>query len=238
MDAEKSGMIDKIMKLLELGKDERGHEGERSNANDMAARLMAKHSIDFADLRAGKKEFNFTRQKIRPMDDSYCAWEGNLFQGLADAFDCKVVHFNYRARDTDWSMDVFGTKSDIEIATFFYMHLRRTIGRKAELSFKKKADVETYAMGMVVTINQRLKDLYQRRQDIMESDSRALVVVKTDGVAKFVSAELPNVVSFKVKSVNGSSESYQRGKTDGQNVNLSRPIANTDRAPMRTIRGH
>lgn len=236
MDAEKSSMIDKIMKLLELGKDDNGaHDGEREAANNMAAKLMAKHSIDFADLRTGKKTFDFTKQRVKAMDDFYCQWEGHLAYGLATAFDCKVVHWGMKG---NWEIEFFGTKSDIEISIFFYSHLRRTIGRKAELAYRSKKDVETYATGMVLTINARLLDLYKRRQEVMESDSRALVIVKTDGVNDYMKAEVPALRTIKSRKVDASSDAFRNGRADGHNVNISRPIANSNGASMRTIRGH
>ena len=43
-------MKDKIRKLLALASDPNASDGERDNASRMAARLMAKHDIDLADL--------------------------------------------------------------------------------------------------------------------------------------------------------------------------------------------
>jgi hypothetical protein len=233
-NTEKTSMIDKIMKLLELGKDERGHEGERNSANDMAARLMAKHAIDFTDLRSSKpKSCVFEKQVIDPMDEVFCQWEAVLADGIARAFDCKAVH----SRHPVWTINFLGTKTDLEIVIFFYRHLRRTVGRKAELGYKGKRDQETYAHGMVATINSRLDDLYKRREQVMESDCRALIIVKKDDLKLFIKDQFPALSKIRPQKLSNGA-AYAHGKADGQNVGLARPISGGAGEKMRTIRGH
>ncbi len=241
MDAEKLAAMQKIMKLLELGKEGNGaYTPEQEAANTMAAKLMAKWAVDFTDLRSiNPKSTIFEHHKVDPMDVVYCGWEAVLANCIAKAFDCRVVS----CRHPVWTLDFLGTKSDLEIAIFFYRHMRRTVCRKSETEFKRKADQETYAYGMVNTISDRLIDLYKRREEVMESDSRALVVVKMDDLNKFVHNQFPSLTKPRATRLKGSQEAYSKGLADGHKVGLNRPIAGTGGNPtskigMRTSRGH
>lgn len=224
MDAEKQSMIDKVMKLLELGKEESGgFSPEQKTANEMAARLMAKYALDLSDLRGAKKGFSFARQKVDPLDEVYCAWEGSLAHCIANAFDVSVIIT--KPRYSAWFLSFLGTKTDIEISVFFYRHLRRTVGRKAEIGFRLKRDRTTYAFGMVDTIDKRLQDLYKRRNEVMDENSSALMVVKVDGLDKYVKDQFPNLRKSQSNKLTGSMESYRKGLADGRKVSLNRPVS-------------
>jgi len=224
MDAEKQAAIDKILKLLELGKEDNGaYTAEQEVANTMAAKLMAKFSIDFSDLKTGgtKKSFNYENRVIDPLDVVYCGWEASLAHVIAECFDCKTVS----CKHPTWTINFLGTKTDLEISIFFYRHLRRTICRKSELEFRKRADQDTYAYGMVKTISSRLKDLYTKRQEVMQSDCRDLVIVKTDGLQEFTKSLFPTLRKASSTKLKGSSEAWNKGINDGHRVGLNRPIA-------------
>jgi hypothetical protein len=236
MDDEKLAAMNKIMKLLELGKDANGAYGpEQEAANTMAAKLMAKWAVDFTDLRGMDAKSNvFEKHKIDPLDCVYCDWEATLANAIGTAFDVRVIN----ARQPVWYLNFLGTKTDLEIAIFFYRHLRRTVCRKSETEFKRKADQETYAFGMVRTIASRLTDLYKRRQEVMESDCRAMVIVKQDGLQDFVKDQFPVIRQGRSTKLKGSSAAYAQGQADGHKVGLNRPIAGNADLKPRLSRGH
>lgn len=236
MDAEKLMAMEKIMKMLELGKDHNGGtSAEQEAANTMAAKLMAKYAIDFSELRSMNPKGNiFEHHKIDPLDVVYCDWEAVLANSIAKAFDVRMVNTKHPV----WIINFMGVKSDLEIVVFFYRHLRRTVCRKSELEFKRKADVETYAFGMVSTIGKRLEELYKKREEVMDSDCRAMVLVKTDGLQDYVKTQFPSLTTSRAKKLNGSSESYAKGLADGHKISLNRPIAGNSSAPQRLTRGH
>lgn len=237
MDEEKLAAMQKIMKLLELGKEGNGaYTPEQEAANTMAAKLMAKYAIDFTELRASNSKGHvFEKMVIDPLDVVYCDWEACLANSIAKAFDVRMVNSKHPV----WTINFMGVKSDLEIVIFFYRHLRRTVGRKSEIEFKRKADQETYAYGMVRTISQRLQDLYKKREEVMESDCRAMVLVKTDGLEKFVKDMFPSLTTSKARTLKGSSEAYSRGLADGQKVGLNRPIQGSKGYEKpRLTRGH
>lgn len=236
MDSDKKQrMIDKILKLLELGKESNGaYTPEQQSANEMASRLMAEYAIDFSDLQHAPKKGDMKRVDVDPIDDRYSHWEGMLANCMADVFDCKVVR---TSKPGSWGLSFLGVKSDLEIAIFFYRHLRMTVCRKAEINYKKIKEQDAYAYGMVATINDRMKQLYKMRQEVMTSDCRDLVVVKTDAVKEFVHEQFPNLRrgrSFRVTDTGALSH----GRKDGHDVNLNRPVGYEHTPKPRLSRGH
>jgi hypothetical protein len=225
MDENKQKMIDKILKLLELGSEKNPNEHERNLAADTAAKLMAKYSIEFIDLKNGKpKEEIFGNEYVKGMSAKYFTWEGDLATYIIGAFDGKIVFRNYL--DGTWSACFIGTKSDVEIATFFFKYLRRTVGKAADGYSRLKKERETFATGMVMQIGKRLNDLYKKREEFIPSDCKDLVVIKKEGVTDYMKKLFPHVRTGKANRPSGSREAWAKGAQAGQKVNLSRPIGN------------
>jgi hypothetical protein len=132
-------------------------------------------------------------------------------------------------RNGPWQIAFVGTKNDLEIAVFFFKYLRRTLFAMAKLRYPK--DVHSarrnYCYGLVVTIGERLEELYQKREEFIPSDCKALVVVKKDGLQKYYDQQFPGRVSSRRTRLKGDLGAYHNGKSDGKNVNLSRPISHT-----------
>jgi hypothetical protein len=225
----KEEVISKIMKLMELGNEEKNNNPhERETAMRMAAKMMAEYSIDFADLRSGKpKEDVFIELEVEGTSDVKVDFESRLAFYIAHAFDCEMIN---TYRHGPWSIVFIGTKHDLEIAVFFYKYLRRTLGAMARLKYPKdtKSSRRNYCFGMVTVIGDRLDDLYKKREEFIPSDCRALVIVKKDGLQKFFHEKFPNRVNGRKTSIKGDMGAYYNGKADGKTVNLSRPISHSN----------
>lgn len=220
MTPEQDKIIEKVLKLLELAKDERGHDGERESASRMAAKLMEQYSLDFVDINTGKPK-NGVFQKYEMEQDEYLQWADVLANGICNAFDVKLLC----SKRNGWTMIFCGTRSDIDIAVFFYKYLRRSVGVMTSRSFSKAADRQTFAISMVVTINRRMRELYEKRNEMYSSDSKALMVVKQTGLTEFVKEQFPNAGNAGRVKTNGSREAYNAGVEAGKKVNISRPIS-------------
>lgn len=222
-------MIGKIQKLLELGKDGNGaFSPEAESANRLAAKLMAENAIDFIDLRQGKKPNCSFEQFDMAMEGTKVDWESYLANVIAKAFDVKVIQSTYDG----WKLMYCGVKTDIEISVFFFKYLRRSVGMLSSHSFKRKPDQQNFAYGMVEVIGQRLKKLQDMRNEAIQSmsDCRALMVVKTDGLDKFVKEQFPRLRMLPGTRLKGSAQASAAGREAGHKVNLSRPIGHTGAA--------
>lgn len=222
----KEAIVAKIMKLMELGNEENNsNPHEREAAMRKAAQMMADYAIDFADLRSGKpKEDTFITIDVDGSAAVKVDYEGRLAYNIAHAFDCEMIN-TYRYGP--WKIVFLGTKNDLEIAVFFFKHLRRTISAMARLKFPKDRDHsrKNYCFGLVTTIGERLNDLYKRREEFIPSDCRALVVVKKEGLASFFDQKFPDRTKGRRSQFRGNLNAYYQGKDDGKHVNLNRPIS-------------
>lgn len=250
-EEKRNALISKIMKLMELGNSERNsNSAEAEAASRKAAQLMAEYSIDFAQLRDGKKDpDNFVSMTVDGSEVKKVDYEASLAYQIAKAFDCKMINTSCKDFDNpehsygDWQICFVGTKNDLEIAVFFFKYLRRTIYSMARKhittettkpsytsSGRRVIDVENarrnYCYGLVVTIGERLTDLYQKREEFIPSDCKAVMVIKQDGLEKAFDRLFPNRSNGRKASFKGDTSAYFRGKEAGHKVNLSRPIGN------------
>ena len=220
MTEDQNRIIEKVLKLMELAKEEtNSHSAERESAQKMAAKLMEQYSLDFADLRTGKPKNGIFQQFDLGMGEDVVDWLGSLANGIAKAFDVKIVQ-----RSNPWTLMYCGTKTDIDISIYFFRYLRRSVSMQSSRAFTKKADQKTFAFGMVKVIAERMKGLYEKRNELFSSDSRALMVVKQDGLDEFVHQQFPNITRGRSIKLGGSHEAHLAGKEAGRKVNISRPL--------------
>ena len=240
MDTRKQEIISRIMKLLELGdEDKNTNPHERELAQKKAAKLMADYAIDFKDLREEKKDNVFVTFTTDEGFEGRIDWEATLAQAIAVVFDSQTVNTVFGSRQwKHWKLSFMGTKSDVEIAMFFFKYLRRTVGRLAESKVtletihvpygKKKSSFlkqsrTAYCFGMMTMIGDRLKELYAKREEFFNSDCKALMVVKKNELADYVKQQFPGVRVTHAR-LNGDQRAFGWGEEDGKHVNLNRPI--------------
>jgi hypothetical protein len=240
-NGKKEEIISKIMKLMELGNAERNsNPHEREAASRKAAQLMAEYSLDFADLRNGRPtEDAFVTMEVDGSEDHKVDFEASLAGCLARAFDCKILNL---IAVGPWRIAFCGTKHDLEISVYFFKFLRRTMYSMATKNITEetvrtrsgratKVDVRqarrNYCYGMVSTISTRLAELYQKREEFVPTDSKALMVIKKDGLDKYFKDKFPHVHHVRPAGLRGDLGAFGKGKEDGRRVNLNRPISNT-----------
>lgn len=225
-EQQKKRMIEKVLKLLELGDTNNNtNPNERESAMRMAAKLMADYAIDFTDLRDGQKKDNtFIQVDVGSASTQKVSWQSVLAGAIANTFDCKCIN---RYPPTGWVLTFVGMKSDLEIATFFFKSLRRTVGRMGEANFRKISDRNNYCFGMVSTISDRLTDLFARREEFIPSDCKALVIRKTQELDTFYHKLFPNIRKGSRVQLRGSYAAYNQGSEDGKHVSLNRPITHS-----------
>jgi hypothetical protein len=247
MDAKKEAIIAKIMKLMELGNEEKNsNPHERESATKMAAKLMADYAIDFIDLKNNKIKDTepFITIKVDGSSEQKVDYEASLAFAIAKAFDCKMI--NEIGFDRAWRIIFIGSKHDLDIAVYFFKFLRRTLYAMSSKNVTKESLKEAnpylgrritekyienarrnYCFGLVQTISQRLDDLYIKKEEFIPSDCKDLVLVRKDDLAKFVKDQFPSLRHVRVAGLTGDMSAYHKGVVDGKNVNLSRPLPNS-----------
>jgi hypothetical protein len=117
-----------------------------------------------------------------------------------------------------------GSQSDIDLSVWFFKHIRRSIGIQAEREWKKQADRKTFCFSATNEIARRMKELYAAKAEFAISDSRALVVVKKEGLQNFVRGQFPNLVSGRAIKSNGSYAAHLAGQAAGNRISITRPV--------------
>ena len=168
-------MKDKIRKLLALAADPNASDGERDNASRMAARLMAKHDIDLADLEeeALKAQFDLIQgeavgcrpgkrnAKEVPPWIGIIAWGIKCYTRTRVSSRGGVVYFR-------------GPREDVELAQW----LQGILVEGAYKSSKGQPNPNAYRNGYASAIQGRLKKMVLEREQVESSEPNQFALVR------------------------------------------------------------
>ena len=241
-------MLEKVRKLLAMGRDGRGNENEQETAMRQANKLMAEYGIaeaecDMNALVAGEMIFGEAQcgpdgrapeqGKVYRTMPSWC---GILCIGVARFTDSVVV----RKRTANGEMLAFrGEQQDVLLARWIFGVLGADIQREQCASgWTTRGEASSFKVAAASTLASRLKALWQERQQAFEqaramSNSRALVVVdskRQEIVARFGAQKVSHG-----RSGYSSSGAATAGHEAGQRINIpaGRPVGQSTQARLR-----
>ena len=112
--------LERIRKALLLAQDEGATEGEREQANRMAARLAAKYGIDMAVASANRPAGHADEMVLKEfgIDSDFPALDQRLLSVLMRSMGCQCIRTN-----GDHELSVVGYPSDIAAAEVLYVSL-------------------------------------------------------------------------------------------------------------------
>ena len=157
------GVMRRVRKLMALANDGRGNVDEMAAAAEMAAKIMAKYRLDYADvlaaeLKAGarfaEREFTtpaYGRAKIRAK-----RWYGVLAVVVAQVNECNMESFG------EAGVRFYGLEADVEIAGYMMDYLGDQVHRVAQayqVLTKTSTAADEFALGMVRGICAKLKEM-------------------------------------------------------------------------------
>lgn len=220
-------IIGKIQKLMALGLGD-PDSPESKSAMIKVALLMEQHGVASADLdEDGHIDVNKLMEIfVSVYSKTTDAWERILGTKCALVFDCKMITITM-GRGSLPRRTFLGAESDVKLATYFYKYIRMQIMRRAEKTYKLIRDQKTYGYGCTVKVIERLEEMYAKRQEVMTSDSRALMVVKSGDVTKFANERYPSSRTQKPKACAGSYGAYQKGQNDGSKISINQQVGDT-----------
>jgi hypothetical protein len=228
MDEKTRKVIQKCQKLLALASSDNEHEA--SLAMKRLGEIMARHEIDMAQVRMSQSEAERDGVEEKSRDGlgmRLRTWEGILCSGIAKAFDCQYFYSKgskYSGRP--WQGHYIGFKQDIQMALYFSDYLVRTVGRSVyDTEFTGKKEKNTFCMGMAARIVTRMREMYERKQEIIRTDPncRALVISKGNEVARYMNQNHKLGKSRPV-NITGSRHAYMAGQAAGDKVPLNRAL--------------
>jgi len=215
---EKEKVMGWVQKLMTKAMHPNTPKHEVEACELKAAQFMAKYKISMTQATQTQESSDplkgLEREDTEFIETGRSDWGYFLAFGIARAFDCKCVSMKWANR-----VSFMGYADDIDTCKWFFDYLQIEIYLWAEKYNKRKKERNSYAHGMVTTIVDRLKSLYNKVEEIIPSDCRALIVVKKEKVKQFAKIQFPNTVPIQANAL--SRDSFYKGMVDGKNLDLA-----------------
>lgn len=233
----------RIAKLLAIAEDGRANANEASAAAGMAERLMRKFQIDNVDLvtaqlQSGAAEFFANEDVGSSMNpdgrsENASGWVGQLAVSVATLHDCQVRYVTTHKHGK--TLRFSGYASDAQMARFTYGYLVQTMAQSSRDFLRvnegaRRSDGESFRRGFMVSVRALLKRALEAKQAELqvESNGRALVLVKDDAVAKHFGA----IKYVKSGKTNTRGQAFADGFERGASVDVNRRGLSTGAAAV------
>lgn len=228
-------ILDKIAALKAKIPENGATEAEAIAALDIAEKLMEKHGVTEADLKAVEFKRDMSaatfeqKQKQEHPSQKYC--------DTTIARYCGTLAWNGRSQTVRGkkTTEIFGFKGDVAMHGFLLGLVHDSMDRGWKEFLKnnpKREDVSrhtqywSYMIGFAERINQKIEELIDARTVPVDSTGNDLIEVKQQVVLQGLKSILPDVKfrPNKSRSVRANMDAYGQGMADGDRVNLQRPI--------------
>lgn len=220
----------KIAKLMAL--TESSNANEAASALAKARELMLEYQLSEGDVMYTTEKSRIEEVHVPNIQTPRQIWETELGAVVADAFNCRCLFNKFK-------LFFFGTKEDLEIATYTFEQLRLRIrdmayyatGRHTE-EFKREHGIDSmrgisgrdhpkvwrmaYVAGVVDGL--RVKLAQMKKSD--SSEVTALVVVRNTAVTTFINKTYPRTWSVELTMNSSNRGAYSQGYEDGRNMNV------------------
>jgi hypothetical protein len=234
-------IIDKLQKLLALSASD--NENEAALAMKKAEELMREHNLSVADVALDGSGAHVGSAEVYGLTKTSQTWEISLGSFIAQTFNGRAI----RTRNSSgWSFTFVAGQTDLIIITDLFERLRSIIKRMSQAYVNCAKDFtrthgkslhNSYRLGMIKTISQRLERL---KQNTAPTNSRnafgmtgtALMVIKDKAVDQRVNRLFPRIKTTMSRASRVDGNAYQQGMTDGNNVSLHRSVGGGSCAPL------
>ena len=230
-------MLEKVRKLLAIGRDGRGNQNEAEAAMRQANYLMAQFGIEEAEADMAAIDDMILDESVIGADGkpvgagrvcrSCPSWAGVLAVGIGRFTDTVVS----RRRTINGEAIVFqGERNDTLLAQWMFGVLVQTIQAEQKASgWTHRGEASQFRLAASAALAKRMKALAQERREMYqqakaESGSRALQVVDTKALA--VAERFGVQRTRSSRSSYSSSGAHEAGKAAGNRINIpsGRPI--------------
>lgn len=240
-------VLDRVKKLLALASNVSINEKEALVANTEAQKLISRFQIEEAELNSIENiEVVYTNIDTRNKSD--ILWRHRLIAFLAEVNYCQFVISKQEREETLSGLlkgvesdntyrctvyTVFGSKSNVELVEALFDLISNQVEYLSKNKFngKGKAEANSYKLGVVTTVGQRLRETKQKVIETFISEKKAIGTTSTALV--YIEKEIETIVQFvenfyslqgtklkksKNRKVNLRSEAYNSGLKDGSSV--------------------
>ncbi|AZZ35731.1 hypothetical protein CIK05_02585 [Bdellovibrio sp. qaytius] len=217
---ETNPLIEKVKKLMSLATSANEHEA--SLAATRVRELYMKYNLEHADLgeksevshliiSTGKKRLSLIEKKIIAM--------------LVEFYFVQVIvvqEFSSKTLTHYQALEVIGLKENALMAEYVYQFLLRATKGYPSTSMK---------LGLLDGFAQKLKG----HSLVKEPNQKALIVRAEAKLEDYVHDYFPRLRSLRSSSRQISSSDYNHGVSQGQKLNLNKPISENNRGPTKRI---
>jgi hypothetical protein len=211
--------LERIRKALLLAQDEGATEGEREQANRMAARLAAKYGIDMAMASANRPAGHADEMVLKEfgIDSDFPALDQRLLSVLMRSMGCQCIRTN-----GDHELSVVGYPSDIAAAEVLYVSLGLQMVSgviKVDGDHEKR---KGWMLGFIDAVAVRCEEARRAAKGDADSTSdggASLVLASRElAVIKAFDAEFPNRVKSRARRFDYSA--YGAGAAAGRRATM------------------
>ena len=216
-------ILDKIKKLLALaGNNDQSAEADA--AAKKAAKLAAEHGLKISDVNTDdeKPGSGVEVNHVDQMGLSTFKWELPLSQGIANAFECRMILSIGHKRGSG-ALKFIGFPEDVELCIWYHKFLRRSILRHGEMKYHAAKDRTDYCFGMALTIIKRLQESYRKVKE--EVTGTEIVIYKESQINDFVDNTFSGLRQIRRNSKVKDREAFFHGRKDGETVQLHKSVA-------------
>lgn len=236
---DRSKILDKITKLLALASNVSLNENEAIVANTKAQELITRFQIEEAELNSvNKKDLEVVYCRIDTKSKSDILWKNKLCSYLTEVNNSRFI-ITKQYRCTIYT--VFGSKSNVELIQILFELISNQIEYLSKNKFdgKGKSENNSYKLGVVTTVGQRLRETREKiieqfvnEQKALSNNSTALVYLNKEiesvkeYVDNFYAAKGQTVgIIKKERKINLKHEAYNLGLKDGRSVTITNQLA-------------
>lgn len=211
------GVMRRVRKLMALANDGRGDVNEMAAAAEMAAKIMAKYRLDYADVLAAelRSGARFAEQEHEaPVYGRAARANKRWFQVLALVI-AQVNECN--GESTASGMRFYGLEADVMIAGYMMDYLGDQVHRVAEaykVLTKSSSAADEFALGMVRAIIAKLKEMIPQTES---TGTDLMMVTKKNVLREHFGREM--VIVYRKRA---HSEHAQHGAVAGARVDVNR----------------
>ena len=213
-------IMERIRKLLAMSKDVSSpHEAaiaakrvqallERHNLEESAVITMECNSGEGMDevLAEGKTK-------------TVVGWKGSLTWAVVHLFDCEGIWTNDEQGFK--RVRLYGYKTDVQTALWTYeMLVDATNNATKRMTGLDRKGKNAFRQGFAAGVQKKVKEILVERRASQRSDSKALVLVKRDAIAKRFGSTSYSRKTTHTRNSWARNQGYEQGKS----TNFNRPI--------------
>jgi Protein of unknown function (DUF2786) len=237
MDMQK--IIERVQKMLNLGRDKGASEGERDNAMRMVQAYLAKYNLDLETVEGTMSKKDHKKQEDQGGPRTHHVhtffgrpWACNAAISVADLCFCGYLYRSARM-SKDCQHLFIGRTANAITAAYLAEYVVRSIYREG----KKRQRDETrdnpwflsFAWGAALSVQIRVKQLKDRKDIINGSTGKELVLASYYESEREANRDYTKVAFPHLKRATRGKgirdkDGYDQGQAFGETINLNRQV--------------